>query len=200
MFRRTLPVFPMMLALSLTACGDELNPERVPPQSVWVTSRVGTHSELRTLSYDLFPGGYLGFVREGTPSLGACATFAPGGSLGVDGDSRACMVLDLDNAVLGTGPKKFKVAGQSSYTVAGSSATFTPGAGHSPEIKNAYASIFCAASDRADAVQDVSGRVVLEENSDTRLSGYVVATSIGKTVGCTFGDKTEVNIRFDIAR
>ncbi|WP_342374152.1 hypothetical protein NVS55_22430 [Myxococcus stipitatus] len=200
MFRRTLPVLPMMLSLSLTACGDELDPERVPPQSVWVTSRVGTHSELRTVSYDLLPGGYLSFVREGRPSLGACATYAPHGRLGVDGDSTACMVLDLDSAVLGTGPKKFKVAGQSSYTVEGFSTAFTPGAGHSPEIKAAYASISCEAWDPADAVQDVSGRVVLEENSDTRLSGYVVATSIGKTVGCAFGDKTEVNIRFDITR
>lgn len=201
MLHQKLCIVPLAVALSLTACGDELSPERVPPESIWVTDRLGSPSTLRTFSYDMLPSSFLRVTADESLVLYVCASHSPNGTFGVDGDSTACIHLTLDEGVLGTGPKKLNIAGQSSYFAAGRTSTFTSADGHSPEIKGAHASVSCAFRDStSDTTQEVSGRLVLEENSATRLRGYVVATSIGKLLGGCFGNKAEANLSFDIPR
>jgi len=191
---------PLALLLSLTACGDD-------PTSEKSSEPFEDSGETLRVAYD---GGWMsfdehrtaGFLSDAPRALRLCGLNDP--SRGVaDDETTACATLWFDRTVLGTGPVTLTVAGSAvaATTDSFNDITFTPRGGHSPELLAVFVTTGCYGSVPDQALtQEVDGRLVLDENSDTRVRGRLVMRSEGKTAGRCPGDGAEVALSFDVTR
>ncbi|NPD29867.1 hypothetical protein [Corallococcus exiguus] len=121
------------------------------------------------------------------------------------GDARGlCVYVDFESFAKGSGPAEYAIDGTVQVPSQGYSTSynvdFEPGPGHSPGLKEAWTRSFCPDEDLDDyALQQVSGRFVLEENSEDRLRGQLELKVEGPTGGTCPGDAAEVDLDFDIA-
>ncbi|WP_342374153.1 hypothetical protein NVS55_22435 [Myxococcus stipitatus] len=188
-FRVVLRTFAT-LPLLLTACGDDNRPSYI---------RVN------------YPNGVMQF--DGTPDpqfaqglsnqFRLCAVNDPSPeAVYNDDETTACVHLRISDTALQTGPKEFKIAGTAVISPADPgtipAVAFTAGATHSPEVQMVYISTICfGPGANQDTRQEVTGTLVLKENSQTKLKGRVVLQVKGTTADrCTGGD-SEANLRFE---
>ncbi|MBN8465053.1 hypothetical protein JYJ95_00905 [Corallococcus exiguus] len=116
-----------------------------------------------------------------------------------------CVYLDFESFAKGSGPAEYAIAGTAQvpdqrYAGSKDNVHFEPGLGHSPGLKEAWTRSFCLdGNDDETAIQQVSGRFVLEENSEDRLRGQLELTVQGPTAGTCPGDAAEVDLDFDLS-
>ncbi|RKH51373.1 hypothetical protein D7X55_04100 [Corallococcus sp. AB049A] len=114
-----------------------------------------------------------------------------------------CVYVDVELFAKGSGPAEYAIDGAAHvpglrYRGTHDGVYFEPGPGHSPGLKAAWTQSFCAAGDdEKTAIQQVSGRFVLEENSEDRLRGHLELTVQGPTAGTCPGEAAEVALDFD---
>ncbi|AGC45808.1 hypothetical protein MYSTI_04516 [Myxococcus stipitatus DSM 14675] len=189
---RTFAALPFALALSLTACGDDAKPGDED-----ATGYIRTSKPTQVL-FHLNPQFEL---KDGAPRrLGLCKWSDPDPNT-VDDESTACANVAFDEAALGTGPKSFTIKLGALLPPTGD-ATITPREGNSSEIKEAYFSTggCLAPPQRGDTTQELTGTLVFEENTATRLRGRLELRSTGATRGrCPVMD-AEADLRFDLQR
>ncbi|NOK17648.1 hypothetical protein [Corallococcus carmarthensis] len=114
-----------------------------------------------------------------------------------------CVYVDFESFAKGSGPAEYAIEGTTEvpdqrYAGSRYKVQFEPGPGHSPGLKAAWTQSFCPdGDDTVTALQQVSGRFVLEENSEDRLRGQLELTVQGPTAGTCPGDAAEVSLDFD---
>jgi hypothetical protein len=180
----------VVLLLALSACGSEEPRFR---------------AKLEDGSEDSFPG--FNTRLSGTDPL-MLLTCSKDPTPQVADDERAlCLNLHLDAAGLSAAgaPATLSIAGEARLTEprGPTPPTFTVAAGHSPVVSVAWAIVGCYAPVRpGPLVQQLRGRLELEENSATRLSGRVVLTSEGElaVADCGKVSSADFDFRFDVAR
>ncbi|WP_375754660.1 hypothetical protein [Corallococcus exercitus] len=200
LFRRV----PFALALSLavlggTGCGREptvTGHMRVRHGDVWEEFPTSASSLVRPHA-----------GRDSEFDLGPVFSFCHSDNLSAERreDSRGlCVYVDFELFAKGSGPAEYAIDGAAHvpgqrYQGTDDDVHFEPGPGHSPELKAAWTQSFCSdGDDEKTAIQQVSGRFVLEENSEDRLRGHLELTVQGPTAGTCPGDAAEVTLDFDL--
>lgn len=124
-----------------------------------------------------------------------------------DDESTLCLRLHLDSAGLGAigAPATLPIEGEARLAepVGPTPPTFTAAAGHSPVVSVAWATVGCFAPHREGPwVQQLQGRLELEENTPKRLAGRVVLTTEGAlaVADCGNASSADFDFRFDVAR
>ncbi|RKG61738.1 hypothetical protein D7W79_41015, partial [Corallococcus exercitus] len=195
-FRRV----PFALALSLavlggTGCGKEppvTGAIRVRYGDVWeefptpVSSRLSPDTETNAEFY-----------------LGPVFTFCNSDDLPGERrkDARGlCVYVDFDSFAKGRGPAEYAISGTAhGYLMSKSDVHFEPGLGHTSGLKEIWTQSFCPEEGRNEYVyQQLSGRLVLEENSEDRIVGQLELTVQGPTGGTCPGEAAEVDLDFDL--
>ncbi|MGE6758561.1 hypothetical protein ACQKGO_11145 [Corallococcus interemptor] len=120
-------------------------------------------------------------------------------------DSRGlCVHVDFESFARGSGPASYAIEGTARVPAQGFmeidyGVPFEPGPGHDPGLKEAWTRSFCPEDDdEVDSTQQVSGRFVLEENSEDRFRGQLRLTVQGPTGGTCPGDAAEIDVDFDL--
>ncbi|MFP2933531.1 hypothetical protein ACLESO_51985 [Pyxidicoccus sp. 3LG] len=120
----------------------------------------------------------------------------------IDDETSVCLLINLDESLLGTGPGTLTLEGTSTVTVEDSTEpSFAAGPGHSQGVGAVWASTGCFGPPSTESsVQQVNGRLVLEENSATQLKGRLELQVTGKLAGRCPGTDAEADVEFDVAR
>ncbi|QSQ15286.1 hypothetical protein [Myxococcus landrumensis] len=195
---RTLAPLPWVLALSLAACGNNADGDNPKPGDEDATGYLRTNEPSKVRLFDLNPSFEL---KDGAPRrLNLCKWSDPDPTV-ADDEATACANMAFDDAVLGTGPKSFTVKLGATLPPVGE-VTIVPREGHSPEIKEAYFSTggCLAPPQQGNRTQELSGTLVFEENTATRLRGRLELRSTGVTRGRCPGTDAEADLRFDLRR
>ncbi|NMO20602.1 hypothetical protein HPC49_38995 [Pyxidicoccus fallax] len=117
-----------------------------------------------------------------------------------------CVHVDFESFPEGAGPATYTLDGTARHPaefqyVLNYGTEFEPGPAHAPEVKGAWVKSGCKTEDTSEAaVQQVSGQLVLTENSKDRIAGHLTLAVTGKTGGFCPGDAAEVDIDFEFPR
>ncbi|MDY7230042.1 hypothetical protein [Hyalangium rubrum] len=124
-----------------------------------------------------------------------------------DDETTLCLFLDLDVAGLDAAgaPATLAIGGEARIdrVISDESPAFTSAPGHSPVVTAAWATVGCYSRVRqGPLVQQLEGRVVLEQNTRARLAGRVVLSSKGQVTvaDCGNADSASFDFLFDLAR
>ena len=191
-----LPTVSCLLLLSLSACRP---PEPgVPEEDATGTLRVTFENnvraafEERTFELRDEPPGLLVLCGEDDPEPRLA-----------DDEVTLCLRLQLDTAVLGTGPVTLPFEG-SARMPAGlglEAPAFTPAAGNDTRVRAAWAWTGCfSGPSEAATTQQVRGTLTLTENSATRLAGHLALTAEGELAGPCGGKSAEADLDFTVER
>ncbi|NOK12671.1 hypothetical protein [Corallococcus exercitus] len=137
------------------------------------------------------------------PVFTFCNSDSPPGEFR-EGSRGLCVNVDFESFARGRGPASYAIEGTVQVPAEGwmtinNHVDFQAGPGHSPGLKEAWTRSFCPeAEGEEDATQRVSGRFVLEENSEDRVRGHLELTVEGQTGGTCPGEAAEVDLGFDI--
>ncbi|NPC68136.1 hypothetical protein D7Y27_02605 [Corallococcus sp. AB004] len=143
---------------------------------------------------------------DATFSLNPVFTFCNSDDLSEErrDDARGlCVYGDFDSFAKGSGPEEYVIDGAVQFPAKGyeprSDVYFEPGLGHTSGLKEVWTRSFCLDAERDETtLQQLSGRLVLEENSEDRLRGHLELTVEGQTGGTCPGDAAEVDLDFDL--
>lgn len=140
------------------------------------------------------------FIADGPPTLYLCGDNDPLPNA-IDDETGLCITLVLDASVSGSGPATFTIdgAGTVPYPDTYGNRTFAAGPAHSAGVTGVWATTSCfAAPSEEDAVQQLSGRLELEENSATKYRGRLVLNVTGPLGTRCPGDAAEADLEFEI--
>ncbi len=193
--RRARARYSLLLLLSLAAC-DPAETDAPPRKEAADFLRASFNGTVRSFAEHDFA------LRDEPPGLLVlCGLDDPDPRL-ADEEVMLCLRLQLDTAVLGTGPVTLPFDGTAQ--VPGGvqpTPTFTPAAGHDARVRAAWAWTGCyAPPPQAPTTQQVRGTLELTENSATRLAGRLVLTAQGTLAGPCAGESAEADLDFTVER
>jgi hypothetical protein len=143
------------------------------------------------------------FTSDGAPRLSLCGTNDPL-KHAADDETSLCVALTFDASLPGSGPATLTIDGTStvpSPDLGSDNRTFEAGPTHTAGITGVWATTSCyGPPSEEDAVQQLSGRLELEENSATRLKGRLVLNTTGPTGTRCPGTAAEADLEFDVER
>ncbi len=180
----------VVLLLTLAACGSEEKKFRMNDED-------GGEDSFPEFNTTLLGGDPLMLVacsEDPTPEI-------------ADDERTLCLRIHLDAAGLSatSAPATLPIAGEARLTepVGPTPPTFTAASDHSQVVSVAWVTVGCYAPRReGPLVQQLQGRLELEENSAKRLAGRVVLTSQGQLTVADCGNvsSADFDFPFDLER
>ncbi|WP_163869589.1 hypothetical protein [Myxococcus eversor] len=185
--------------LSLTGCGPDN-----APFGVLGTIDGEYGGEWRHFS-DNQGGSAVSPVRDARPNasrIQVCGADDDGSRKNMYDDTGLCFLIDVDTALLGTGPTTLVIDGLAKAPEgwAAHETAFAPRQGHSPAVQSAFASSFCYEGpyQSGDMHLEVTGTMDLWVNDATRVAGHLVLETVGETNGRCPTRKARANVEFDL--